>query len=275
MALILVIEDNPVNLELMTWLLQAHGHRTLSAQDGIEGLALVRRTRPDLIVCDLQMPELDGFGVAAALRAEPGLDRLPLVAVTAAAMVGDRERALAAGFDEHIAKPIDPEGFVRLLEPYLRPGDGHTPQPAPAGDRAPGEVPPPLRAPQPGLSLLMVDDHAVHHELKRELLEPAGYRVLTAASGEAAWALLQAEPVDLVLSDVVMPGVDGLALLRRVRSDARLAALPFAFLTSTARDEASRRAALALGADRYLLRPIEATTLLAELRTLLGSPPRR
>lgn len=275
MALILVIEDNPVNLELMTWLLQAHGHRTLEAHDGIEGLALVRRARPDLIVCDLQMPELDGFGVAAALRADPELHRLPLVAVTAAAMVGDRERALAAGFDEHIAKPIDPAGFMRLIEPYLRPGDGRTPEPAPAGDRPPGEVPPSLRAPRPGLTLLMVDDHEVHHELKRELLEPAGYRVLTAGSGEAAWEHLQAEPVDLVLSDVVMPGVDGLALLQRVRGDKRLAALPFAFLTATARDGGARRAALALGADRYLLRPIEATALLAELRSLLESSPRR
>lgn len=275
MALILVVEDNPVNLELMTYLLQAHGHRTLAAHDGIEGLAMARDARPDLVICDLQMPGLDGFGVAAALRADPVLGRLPLVAVTAAAMVGDRERALAAGFDAHIAKPIDAEAFVRQLEPYLRPGDGREPRAAPAGDRTPGEVPPHLRAPRPGLLLMMVDDHAVHQELKRELLEPAGYGVLTADGGEDAWTMLQDETVDLVLSDVVMPGVDGLALLARVRRDARLQGLPFAFLTSTARDDATRRVALAMGADRYLLRPIEATALLAELRALLESPARR
>lgn len=275
MALILVIEDNEVNLELMTYLLQAHGHRTLAARNGLEGLSLARRERPDLVVCDIQMPGLGGYGVAAALRGEPGTATIPLVAVTAAAMVGDRERALAAGFDAHVAKPIEPADFVRRLEPFLEPGDGGMPRSAPGESQAIGEVPAALCAPRPGLVLLLVDDHAVHQELKRQLLEPAGYGVLTADGGEAAWSLLQRQTVHAVVSDVVMPGLGGLALLRRLRADPRLAALPFAFLTSTARDEASRREGLARGADRYLVRPIEAHALLAELRSLLESPAQR
>lgn len=275
MALILVIEDNEVNLELMTYLLQAHGHRTLAARNGVEGLSMARGERPDLVVCDIQMPGLDGHSVAAALRGDVATAAIPLVAVTAAAMVGDRERALAAGFDAHVAKPIEPADFVRRLEPFLQPGDGGPPRWAPAESLTAGEVPAGLCAPRPGLVLLLVDDRAVHQELKRQLLEPAGYGVLTADGVEAAWALLQRERVDAVMSDVVMPDLDGLALLQRLRADPRLAALPFAFLTSTARDEASRREGLARGADRYLVRPIEPRVLLAELRSLLQSPARR
>lgn len=275
MALILVVEDNEVNLELMTYLLQAHGHRTLAARDGAQGLALAREQRPELVVCDIQMPGLDGHGVAAAIRAEPALAALPLVAVTASAMVGDRERALAAGFDAHVAKPIDPVDFVRQIEPFLRPGEVRPPRAAPGEGEHVGSVPERLRAPREGQLLLLVDDQAVHQELKRSLLEPAGYRVLTADSVESAWALLQDEAVDAVVSDVVMPGLGGLALLERVRAAGRLAGLRFAFLTTTARDEEARLLGLARGADRYWVRPIEPLALLAELRSLLESPARR
>lgn len=275
MALIVVIEDNEINLELMTYLLQAHGHRARVARNGVEGLALVREARPDLVVCDIQMPGLDGHAVAAALRGDPATAAIPLVAVTASAMVGDRERALRAGFDAHVSKPIDPVAFMGGIEPLLSADERRAPRAAPAESPALGEVPQALRAPRPGMVLLLVDDHAVHQELKRDLLEPAGYGVLSADGGEAAWALLQRETVHGVLSDVVMPGLGGFALLQRLRADARLAALPFAFLTSTARDDLSRSEGLARGADRYLVRPIEPHTLLAELRSMLESPLRR
>ena len=114
-ARILVIEDNDENLELMTYLLQAFGHTTLTARDGVEGLDLARRQTPDLILCDLQMPRLDGFGVARALRQDAQFARIPLVAVTAFAMRDDRERVLASGFDGYVTKPIVPEEFVGVV----------------------------------------------------------------------------------------------------------------------------------------------------------------
>lgn len=276
MALILVIEDNEINVELVSFLLQAAGHRTVCAADGPAGLALARRQRPDLVLCDIQLPGLDGHGVAAALRADPQLCRVPLVAVTAAAMVGDRERALAAGFDDHVAKPIDPRHFVARVESFLQ----HLGPPAvvPAvhdGGRAAAPVPESLRAPRPGLVLLMVDDKAHHLEFKRDLLEPAGYGVICAPGAEAAWQLLAAQPVDLVLSDVVMPGMGGFELLARVRADARWRRLPFVFLTSTACDSRSMQDGLALGADDYLMRPLEPATLLRVLRRSLSLPGQR
>ena len=120
-ARILVIEDNPTNLELMDYLLKSSGHEVLAALDGAVGLALAQAKTPDLIICDIQLPEMDGFEVARRLKSDDRLRSIPLVAVTAYAMVGDRERMLAAGFDHYASKPIDPQVFVAQMEALLRP----------------------------------------------------------------------------------------------------------------------------------------------------------
>lgn len=117
---ILVIEDNPANLELMTYLLTAFGHTTVAAHDGEQGVEAALREKPDLILCDIALPKLDGYGVARRLKADESLRGVPLIAVTASAMVGDRDRVIATGFDGYISKPITPETFVADVESYLR-----------------------------------------------------------------------------------------------------------------------------------------------------------
>ena len=119
MGRVLMVEDNPENLELMRYLLHAFGHVTLSAGNGEDGVEIALRERPDVIVCDIDMPKLDGYGVARALNICPTFRRAPLIAVTALAMVGDREKVLAAGFDGYIGKPIEPTTFVRDIEAFL------------------------------------------------------------------------------------------------------------------------------------------------------------
>jgi two-component system cell cycle response regulator len=274
MARILVIEDNPINLELMTYLLGAWGHTAVIATDGHAGLALAQATRPDLVVCDIQMPGIDGYEVARLLRADAQLRDVPLVAVTAYAMVGDSDKARAAGFDLHIAKPIDPERFMAAITGLLPGPGGVPPAPFDAGT-SPGAFAPirsELCAPRAGLTLLLVDDQPANLEFKVSLLEPAGYRVITAAGGAEALAVLHVEHVDLVVSDVVMAHGNGFELLGAIRADAALQGLPFLFLTATARDSGSRARGLALGAEGYLLRPIEPEHLLARIREALQRP---
>lgn len=120
-ARILIAEDHPDSLLLMCYLLEAHGYAALTATDGEIALALTRKHRPDLIVCDLQMPRLDGYEVARQLKLDPELKHIPLIAVTAYAMLGDREKVLAAGFDGYFSKPIDTDRFVSELELHLHP----------------------------------------------------------------------------------------------------------------------------------------------------------
>ncbi len=118
-ARILIIEDDPASLELARYLLVAAGHAALVASDGGAGLELAVSARPDLVICDLQMPVLDGFEVARRLRADAAWRRVPLVAVSAFSMPGDREAALEAGFDAYYSKPIVPEAFVGDVERLL------------------------------------------------------------------------------------------------------------------------------------------------------------
>ena len=116
---ILVIEDNPTNMELIAYLLQAFNYTVLKAADGDEGIKLAHREMVDLIICDVHLPKLDGYEVASRLKKHPELHKIPLVAVTALAMVGDREKVLAAGFDGYISKPIIPESFVSQVAEYI------------------------------------------------------------------------------------------------------------------------------------------------------------
>jgi CheY-like chemotaxis protein len=118
---ILVIEDDPASLELMTYLLHAFGHTTIAARDGEEGVEAALHSNPDLILCDIALPRLDGYGVVRRLKTESRLNAVPVIAVTASAMVGDRDKVIAMGFDGYMSKPITPETFVAEVESHLHP----------------------------------------------------------------------------------------------------------------------------------------------------------
>ena len=113
---ILVVEDNEANRMLMRQILQHHGYEVLEAADGAAGLAMAGEHMPDLILLDLQMPVMGGFTVIRELRKTPELSKLKVIAVTSFAMKGDREKALEAGFDEYVTKPIDTRKFVDLVK---------------------------------------------------------------------------------------------------------------------------------------------------------------
>lgn len=108
---ILIIEDNAQNMYLARFLLEKNGCEVSGAEDGPSGIELAAHLVPDVILLDIQIPGMDGYAVAKALRANPALDGIPIVAVTSYAMAGDRERILAAGADDYIEKPIDPARF--------------------------------------------------------------------------------------------------------------------------------------------------------------------
>ena len=130
-ARILIIEDNSANLELMEYLLRAFGYTTFNARNGFEGVQFAQAEQPDLIICDLQMPVMDGYEVVRELKKGRSLHPIPIIAVTAFSMPGDRSNVLAAGFDGYLSKPIDPETFVRTVEDFL-PAELRVPRP-PAG----------------------------------------------------------------------------------------------------------------------------------------------
>jgi CheY-like chemotaxis protein len=126
---VLVIEDNEQNLYLMEFLLTRHNFEVALARDGREGIAKAKTVNADLILLDIQLPEMSGHDVARAIRKDLRLATVPIVAVTSYAMPGDREQVLAAGCTGYIEKPIDPDTFVTQLEAYLVSGTEEAPSP--------------------------------------------------------------------------------------------------------------------------------------------------
>jgi len=119
MAKILIIEDNPINMELVVDLLEAAGHEAVQALEAETGLALARAEQPDLILMDIQLPGLDGLEATRRLVADEVTRAIPIVALTAHAMKGDAERCLAAGCVDYIAKPFHTQELLRKLDGYL------------------------------------------------------------------------------------------------------------------------------------------------------------
>lgn len=267
-ARILIIEDNPGNMDLMAYLLEAFGHTTVPARDGEEGVALALRGRPDLIVCDIHLPRLDGYGVLRALKQAPELAHTPILAVTALAMVGDREKIVAAGFDGYLSKPIVPEQFVGQVESFLPEAlraTGTRAEPGATEPTAPGTGAEHLPADADNGTILVVNDLSNNRELVRSILEPFGYRIELAGSAAEALALLADTPFDLIISDLHMPGMDGWKFLAAVHDDPRLSAIPFVFLSASVWGGAERELALRHGAICFIHGPIEPHNFLAQI----------
>jgi len=117
--IVLLIEDNEQNRYLATFLLEQHGYVVVPASDGHTGIELARTVKCALILLDIQLPLMDGYAVARELRNNPALRDIPIIAVTSYAMVGDREKSLAAGCNGYMEKPINPSTFVTEIERFL------------------------------------------------------------------------------------------------------------------------------------------------------------
>lgn len=253
---ILLIEDNRPNRDLARYLLEAHGMACEEAVDGESGLVLARSGRPDLVICDLQLPGIDGFEVLRGIRSEASLAGVPVIAVTAYAMVGDRERILGAGFDGYISKPLDPQGFVGQIASYLRmDGPARVSQASPA---------------RQGARILVVDDRAANRELLQSVLGYFGHTVIQAQDGAAALAAIRVKQPDLIITDLLMPNMDGEELCRQLRADPLTADLPVIIHTASYRTHQARQVAERVGVRWVLGKPSEPTDVIAMVSKALG-----
>lgn len=122
MPTILYVEDNEDNVYMLVRRLRRHGFEVIVAADGARGVDAARRERPDLVLMDLDLPVLDGWEATRRLKAAPETRSIPVVALSAHAMAGERERALAAGCDDHDTKPIDLDRLLAKIRAHLLPG---------------------------------------------------------------------------------------------------------------------------------------------------------
>jgi len=119
MNIILIVEDNEKNLKLLRDVLQYKGYRTFEAMTGAEGLRLAREERPDLVLMDIQLPDIDGITALGRLRSDPLTQKTPVVAVSASVMPDDQQRIVASGFDAYVTKPINVKSFLETVERFI------------------------------------------------------------------------------------------------------------------------------------------------------------
>ncbi len=116
---VLVVEDNPVNLELVVALLEEQGCRVLTAQTADAGLRLIATERPDLVLMDVQLPDMTGYDATRSLKADPATAAIPVIAITAQAMRGDEAKAREAGCDGYLTKPVNTRAFRQMLRRFI------------------------------------------------------------------------------------------------------------------------------------------------------------
>ncbi len=255
MARILIAEDSPDIRALVELLLAADGHQISSVTDGRAAVETARRTRPDLVLMDLSLPLLSGWEAARQIRSDPVTAAIPILAVTAHAMHGDRERAIAAGCNGFIAKPINEETFAADISGFLN-------------DRPPVRPGPATRYEAPNVEpgrILVVDDQPDVAEFLREDLSADGHEVVIATSSSAAAALVEDEPFELAIIDVMLGGDSGYALTATLTSQSA-DYLPVLLVTGGTID---RERGFHAGADDFIGKPIESVELRARARSLI------
>jgi two-component system cell cycle response regulator len=266
--------------------LQSAGHEVVSTTESKGAVELVRREVPDLVLCDIAMPELDGYGVLAALQSDPETARYPVVFLTAHREFNERMRAFKMGAVDYVTKPFTRETLLRKVDRILRglerrdgePGEPGAAAPAPvapAASRDPESLPsgmgslPPFGAlPEMLRSVLIADDNKAFRGFLKDVLGKHGFSVYTAGDGEEALQTALEKRPWLILADVNMPVVDGFELCRRVRATTLISHTPFVFLSGWD-DYRDRQRGLQLGADEFLSKQTPVRELLIRIHLLL------
>jgi signal transduction histidine kinase/DNA-binding response OmpR family regulator len=237
-ASVLVIDDDAVSQDLLRTMLAKEGYRVTIATGGEEGLRLARELKPDVITLDISMPQMDGWSVLTALKADPAVHDIPVVMLT---MIDNKSMGFALGASEYLTKPVNRERLVGVLKKYSPSRDGR--------------------------AVLVVEDDEATREIMQSHLERDGWRVRTAANGRLALDAVAAETPGLILLDLMMPEMDGFQFLEEFRKSPAARSVPVVVLTAkdlTAED----RARLNHSVERILQK---GSTAENEIRDLIAS----
>lgn len=236
---VLVIDDDPTARELISHYLEENGFHVVSAGTGADGVRLAREFRPAVITLDVMMPEMDGWAVLSALKADPTLAEIPVVVIT---FLHDRGMGFALGASDYVTKPIDKSAFSRTIDKY--------------------------RGPDASTILIVEDDDDTRRMLGDMLLEQ-GWTVVEAVNGREALATLPTHPPDLIVLDLMMPEMDGFAFMEALRQQEAFRSVPV--IVATAMDLTPDDRQRLDGMVKEILRKgsLSHHQLLDELRTLV------
>ncbi|MCA9677187.1 MAG: response regulator [Kofleriaceae bacterium] len=244
--LVLLADDSPLIHRHTVPILEDEGYEVVSAYDGAEALALARARQPDLVITDVEMPQLDGYGVCKGLKADPATAHVPVLICSSLGEAADLERGFDAGADDYLVKPVVPEELATRVRALAI---GATPS---SRER-----------------ILVVDDSPAQRHYVADCLSRQGFDVATAENGRVALDKAQALRPALIVSDYEMPEMTGFELVHAVRRDPELRQTPVIMLTArdSKRDMAQMRAA---GASAYLVKPFSQDKCVAMVERTLA-----
>ncbi|HET9627424.1 MAG TPA: response regulator [Kofleriaceae bacterium] len=244
--LILLADDSPLIHRHTVPILEDEGYDVRSAHDGAEAIALARQIAPDLVITDVEMPEVDGYGVCKALKADPATAHVPVLICSSLGEAADLERGFDAGADDYLVKPVLPEELSTRVRALVQ-----------------GSLPASRER------VLVVDDSPAQRHYVADCLARQGFEVVTADNGKTALERAQAVHPALVISDYEMPVMTGFELVHALRRDPELRQIPVIMLTArdSKRDMAQMRAA---GASAYLVKPFSQDKCIALVERTLA-----
>jgi two-component system cell cycle response regulator len=256
---VLCVEDDPKSRLIIRKLLENAGCQVFEAVDGNQGVEKALALHPDVILMDIMLPGMNGLEATRKIRESKKTEKIPIIALTAKAMAGDREQILAAGCNDYIAKPIDLSLLLHMLSQILgrelildRPFARN-------------------KAKETLQTILLVDDTPKNVIVLEKILKSEGYTVFTAPHGESALEILTEQPVDLIISDIAMPVMDGYRLCYEVMTNPETARIRFIFYSSHYSNRREVEFGLRLGADKYLVRPLTLEELIKTIKRVMNT----
>jgi two-component system cell cycle response regulator len=269
---ILIVDDDPLNVKLLASKLPKDQYETISVYDGKTAIERTRTDLPDLILLDIMMPELDGYAVTEILKKDPDTKDIPIILVTALDGMDDKLKGLEAGADEFLNKPVNTAELLARVKSLLRLKiyqDQLKSRNRSQTFVANSEKKDALGLDRVNLpSILVVDDDEKDIQLIQACLQGEAYRVKEARSGEETLSRVLKEKIDLILLDILLPGVDGFEVVRRIREIEEAKNIQIVAITSL-EDMESKIKGIELGADDYLVKPINKYELRVRVKALI------
>jgi len=259
MAKILIIEDAEALLTMLSNKLKTEGYEVLGAQDGEEGLAAIKKEKPDLILLDIIMPKLSGMELLEIMHGEEKLKNIPVIIISNSGQPVEIERAKTLGIKDYLIKAeFDPEEVVEKVKNVLEGSSSAKDSTASVAknnaSQGSKEVTPtgPLRS-EASRQVLVVEDDQFLCELIVKKLNEEGLQTIQAIDGEEGLRMTREKKPAIVLLDLILPGIDGFEVLRQIKADPSMANVPVVILSNLGqRDDIDR--GLKLGAEDYLIK---------------------
>jgi two-component system cell cycle response regulator len=265
---ILVIEDNMMNMKLVRSLLRLKNFEVIEADNGEKGIKLVEKHMPNLILMDIQLPGIDGLTATSIIKKNPNIKHIPVIALTSHAMRGDDLKAREAGCEGYITKPIDTRHFIDNIMRYMRMNenlDNTMTDEIVSKNKCIDQV---KSDSQSRYTVLIVDDELRNIKLMTAILSVEPYEILQARNGEQALAILDENKIDLILLDVMMPGINGFEVTQIVKNNPATKHIPIILVTALdGRD--NKQKAMEVGADEFLTKPVNKIEVITRTKSIL------